>query len=215
MLNQALKLVTGPANLAVSVQEAKDYLRVDESAEDGRIELMIRAATSRLENLIDCKFITQTWDYFLDNFPTQRRADDWWDGTRDGTISALLGTASTIKLPIGPLQSVTSFETISDAETTFVFDPANYALDTSSHLGRISLRIGSVWPATVLRANHGIKIRAVVGFAATSGALPSDIRQSILGLVGMMYEHRGDELPKIPAEVIMLIEPYRRVKIGC
>jgi len=44
--------------------------------------------------------------------------------------------------------------------------------------------------------------------------MPDDIKEAVKQLTGIMYEHRGDELPKIPPAVALMIEPHRRIKVG-
>lgn len=218
-------LVTAPAQLPLSLEAVKTFLRVDGSSEDDLITLQIKAATRRLEALCDAKFVTQTWDVFFDSTPLKAK-DDWWDGVREGAISEMYVPARFLNLPFGPMQSVTGVYTYDDANTEYEFTNTNYFADTSGPFGRIGLKTGSVWPATVLRPSSGLKVRAVFGFGAgyipaddpdpaVESTIPEDIQEAIKQFTGILYEHRGDELPKIPASVSMLLEPYRRFKVGC
>lgn len=212
-------LVTAPALPPIGLTQVKTFLRVDGTDEDTQISTLINAATKRLEAETDCKFVTQTWDIVLDCFPykSSNKSNDWWDGTRDGAISQLMSPVNFIELPFGPLQSITSFKTFDDSNNEFLF--TDFHLDTLSTTPKIALKQSGVWPTTVLRSVNGIVIRGVFGFgtgdnnAGTNGAVPEDIREAIKQMVGIMYEHRGDEMPKIPSTASMLIEPYRRIKV--
>jgi len=212
-----LKLQSAPVNQVITPTEAKDFLRVDGSSEDSRISLLINAATGRLEEYTGLKFISQTWQVFYDAFPrsSKNSGDDWWDGVREGAISDLSSLKPILELPFGTISSFTHFKTYDDADTAYVFSAANYSVDTIGPVGRVALRLGSVWPTTVLRAMNGIEIQAVFGFGANATDVPAAIKQAVLELVSIMFEHRGDELPEIPAQALLLLDPYRRYKIGC
>lgn len=208
-----LKLITPPSATPVTLAEAKEYLRVDESADDLRITSMIKAATSRLEAAADVKFITQTWDYFLDRFPVTMN-DVWWDGTVEAPISMFESPTRTIEIPVGPIQSVGGFFTYDDDDTEYTFSNSNLSVDTSSNYGRLTLKLGQTWPSTVLRGNNGIRIRTTVGLSTDAAGLAEDIKNAVLLMVAAMYEARGDVQPEIPAAALMLIEPYRIYKLA-
>lgn len=208
-----LKLKTAPAENPVTVTEAKDYLRVDGSAEDARILAMIVAATDRLERYVDQKFIYQSWYQYLDCFPRSNR-DAWWDGVRELPVSSMYVEAKEINLAIGPLVSVTAFNTYADDGVAQLFAASDYVIDTAGFQGRIALKLGGVWPTTILRKLNGIEIDFVCGMAADAASLPMVIKQAVLEYVAQMYEARGDEKTPIPTSSEMLLEPYRKFKVG-
>jgi uncharacterized phiE125 gp8 family phage protein len=225
-------LNTGPLYLPISLERVKKYLRVDGSEEDSLITSMIKAATLRLEALADRKFVFQTCDFYLDTFPKKSRHrsnDDWWDGTREGAIGSLFEEADFIQLPFGPLNSITGITTTDDAGTATTFAATNYNFDQFTPRPIIKLKTGMRWPSLAYRDLNGIKVTAVLGLGqgyipATTGdtpteavesTVPEDIQCAIEALVGKIYEHRGDELPEIPVEALLFIEPYRRIKVGC
>lgn len=208
-----LKLKTSPAEDPVTVTEAKDYLRVDGNLEDGRILTMIKAATLRLEAYCDQKFISQHWYQYMDCFP-MAKSNDWWDGTREGAISQLYSPANNIELLLGPLRAVTAFNSYADDGVAVLFNSENYVLDTSGPYGRIALKISGVWPTTILRKVNGIEIDFEVGMSTNAAGLASDVKQSVLEYVAMLYENRGDEKTAIPVTAMALLEPHRRHKAG-
>lgn len=214
-MRSSLIQVSAPATEPVSVSEAKDYLRVDQSNEDGRIGAMITAARIHLEEYLSLKFITQDWDVFLDGWPIGR-INDWWDGVRDGSIRELSSQAGEIILPIGRMQQLLAFETFADDNVAVSETVADYIVDTTGNRARIALKTGGVWPTTVLRAVNGIKFRVRVGFGSSASDVPMDIKQAILEYVSHLYENRGDQAKvKAPAYIYTLVEHYRRHKLGC
>lgn len=208
-----LKLKTAPSEDPVTVTEAKDYLRVDGSSEDTRILAMIKAATDRLEQWTDQKFIHQTWLQYMDCFPRGQK-DMWWDGVKELPVTELYLEQKQIHLAIGPLVSVTEFNTYADDGVKITFDPTNYVLDTAGFQGRIALKIGAVWPTTILRRVNGIEIEFVCGMSSAASSLPVVVKQAVLEYVAQMYEARGDEKTPIPNASMMLLEPYRKHKVG-
>lgn len=209
-----LKLVANPTEFPATTAEAKTYLRVDGSYEDARILTMIKAATKRLEHYCDQKFISQDWIQYMDRWPCNVK-DEWWDGVRQGSIAELYSQGSVIELLTGPLISVTEFNTYSDNGIAQLFASTNYSVDTASPQGRIGLNKGNLWPTTILRSVNGIEIKFKAGISADADNLPEDIKQAVLIYVASLFEHRGDEVDlKIPATALLLLEPYRRHKVG-
>ena len=175
---------------------------------------MIRAATARLEAAADTVFVETNFLITMDRFPIMDK-NEWWDGVRDGAISEMMSPARSIIFPIGPLLSVTSFKTVGDDGTVYTATLSDYVVDLVGNRGRFSLKMGGVWPTTILAPTNGVQFEVVAGMVATADTanLPHEIKLAIQEFVASMYEHRGDEFPEIPATALMLIEPYRRFKV--
>jgi hypothetical protein len=208
-----LSLQTPPSEFPLTVDEAKLYLRIDIDDDDDLIQTLIGAATRRVESYIDQKIIKQKWDIYYDAFPFSEK-NIWWDGVRDVAKNILSSAQGYILLPLGKCISIESFKTYDNADNEFEFASSNFNVDNFNSRGRISLKLGQVWPATVLRTINGIKITGFFGLCETAATVPEDIKMALQFIIAQMYEHRGDEYPKIPASALMLLEPYRRVKVG-
>jgi len=211
-----LKLITAPAESPVTVAEAKAYLRVDGSSEDARIQTMISAATKRLEDYCDTKFIEQEWAQYMDCWPNFYK-EVWWDGVREMPVSELYTQGGIIQLLTGPVTSVEEFNTYADNGTPILFASNQYIVDTTGPFGRISLPIGGVWPPTILRKVNGIEIKFTAGLADSAANLAADVKQAVLEYVANMFEKRGDESKDktvVPNASLYLLEPYRRFKTG-
>lgn len=209
-----LKIVTPPAETVVSVTEAKDYLRIDNNVEDARLATMIKAATRKLEEYVGVKFVTQVWDVFMDRFPMQANGI-WWEGQRDGAIGDVFSKAQNVVLPIGVAQSLDEFATYDDSGTEYPSTVGDFVFDDVSGRARVGLKVGGVWPQTILRANNGIRFRVTVGYGAAAD-VPSDIKEAVLEFVAHIYENRADqEEMKLPAHVLGMVDQYRRYKVGC
>jgi len=209
------KLVTAPAELVISVNDLKNFLRIDNNLEDALLELLIKSATNKLESYTDLKFVTQTWDVFLDYFPGARASEAWWDGVREGAISSLVSQSNKITLPIGIGQSLSQFITYTDSGLGVVHTPSDYIFDSVDNRCSVALKEGSSWPTTILRASNGIAFRVVVGFGAAS-AVPTEIKMAVLELAAHMYENRGDQNEMtMPPHIFQMVEQHRSLKVGC
>jgi uncharacterized phage protein (predicted DNA packaging) len=56
------KVTSGPVTPILTTAEAKNYLKIDTSADDTLISDMVDAATNYCENYLGLNFITQTID---------------------------------------------------------------------------------------------------------------------------------------------------------
>ena len=87
-----------PATLkALTVQEVKDFLRVDSDAEDTLLGVLIDAATSVAEHYLGRFLLTTVIEEYYDFFPVYRTGVDPFRGDRN-----------IIYLSRGPVQSVAS-----------------------------------------------------------------------------------------------------------
>lgn len=204
--------ITAPATTPVSVAEVKNYLRVDDAADDTLIGILIGAAVKLLEDDLSMKFINQQWDFWADTFG--ERKSEWWDGTREMARSALQYSGE-LCLPVGRIVSVDKFSTYDNSDNEIAENVSNYVVDKVSKQGRLGLKMGGLWPTTVLRPINGIQIRATLGFGATAADVPQDIKQAIMEVVGHSYENRGDQdKMTIPDHVHQLIRSWKVVRIG-
>ena len=144
------------------------------SAEDDLLTALIQAAREQVEAHTRRALLTQTWDYYLDRFPS----------------------CDYIELPFGNLQSVTSVSYKDDdgTETTMVVT-TEYLVETNgAQHGRIVLPYGVPWPSpSTYYPSNPIKIRFICGWTAAA-SVPSTIRTAVKFLCSEMYENRGESV---------------------
>lgn len=207
---------TDPVKEAVDLQQAKAYLRLSDSdvADDALIAGLIRVATEACENYTGRALITQTWTAFMDSWPRFNSDDAYWEGVRTGPENILLKPMGAIELNHSPLQAVSSITTYDDSDTATTYSTASYFVDTDSKPGRIVLRTSAAAPITTRVAN-GIRIIYVAGYGDNPDDVPESLRQSTLGYVSHLYEHRGDEekMAAIPTDVMMQWAAYQVKKL--
>lgn len=185
-------LVTAPAEMPVSLAEAKAHLRVDGAGEDGLIGALILAATQHLDGwsgVLGRCLVTQEWRIVLPRFPVFPRDE--------------------MRLPLAPVQSATiSYFNGENISTTLAsgFDLAGE---------RLMLSYGSTWPNTTWRAD-AVAVNFVAGYGEPE-AVPAPIKQAILLMVGHWFQNREAAADKpvsaLPMAVDSLISPYRRSMI--
>lgn len=179
----------------ISLAEAKRHLRVEEDGgdEDELIMGYVAAATQYLdgyEGVLGRALVTQTWSAALSCWPCQR-----W------------------RLPVGPVQSVTSVTYRDSANEQQTFAAANYAKLEDALGPYLSWISGVSFPSLYAREDA-----ATVTWVAGYGdpvAVPETIKHIIRLLVGHWYDNRqvvniGNLVNKIPFSVEALIAVARR-----
>lgn len=184
-------LLAGPAEEPVSLAEAKAFLKVDDSAEDGLIATLIAAARMHIEGVTGRALLAQSWRVVLDNWPPNR----------------------VVKLPVTPFMSVTEI-TAYDADDDGHVVPLSQFMREPDRL----LLPASVAGMPVLRERHGIEIDYAAGFGTEPGDVPPDIRQALLVLVSHWFEHRDAVIVAgsgavVPSGFDRLVANYRRVRL--
>ena len=164
-----LKLITPPAELPVTMAEAKEHLRVDVSDDDTTIDLYVRAATGAAEEWLGRALIDQTWELTLDEFPPNE-----------------------LRIPRPPLIEIVSVIYDDAAGDEQTLNAASYTVDSSSEPGWLTPASGA-WPATFAGIN-AVRIRFRAGYLDNASPavqnVPDNIRNAILMAAGDYYANR-------------------------
>lgn len=165
----ALKLITPPTTLAVSLAEAKLHLRVDGSDDDTLITACIIAATEYAEQATGRAIMPQTWEHTLYNFPVA------------------------FQLTRIPVASVTSIKYYDQDGVQQTLGTARYTLNNADDFGPAYVLpvYGDTWPATRCQTN-AVAVRYLAGWP-DAASVPDSIKAWIKLQVGAMYENREAE----------------------
>ena len=176
--------LTGPAAEPLTLQDAKDWLRVSSSDEDITIAALISTTRDRVERHTGLILIDQTWRLLLDAWPVDR----------------------CIRSPLRPLKSLDSVRVRDAAGVPTVLLASAFEVDSSS--ARIAPRSDMMQPGQQLA---GIELDITVGFGTTTATLPATLRQAMRSLLAFHFENRGDgSLPiQMPEDVLRLLAPFR------
>lgn len=199
---QNVTITTQPSVEPVTLDEVKQFLRVDMSDDDDLIGQLITSARQLCEEHVRRKFISTGITLALDGFPCHDKGM-WWSGVREMPISELYSYSDRISLPFPPAVSVTSITTFDESNGASVFASAGYRLDTD---GNVILNDGYLWP-TDLRDYDAVRIVYVAGYGATYSAVPSPIRHAIKMTAAAMYDDRN--CFAIPSGAMQALAPYR------
>ncbi len=189
-----LSLVSAPAAEPVLLAEGKLFLKVDVTDDDTLITDLLAAARKKAEEFLGQSLITQTWDYFLDDFPRSSFYED-----------------CAIRLPRFPVQSVTTVKYTDYLGTPTTVSSGDYQLDVSSaedaspRKARLVPQVGRMWPSATLRSLNGVEVRFVAGYGAAGSNVPEHIRLGLKQLVAYWYYNREafDAMPQAIANTLL------------
>jgi uncharacterized phiE125 gp8 family phage protein len=152
-----LKMIIPPTEEPLSLAEAKIHLKVDGSDEDLTLPGLIKQAREYCEGYQNKRYITQTLEAYLDNFPC-------------GNIEFR---------ECSPVQSITSITyTDKDGKDT-IFDSANYSLDNVAFVNEVYLNYGKNWPSITLKPINGVKIRFIAGYG-NAASVPETVKHAMI-----------------------------------
>lgn len=180
----AVEIVTAPAEEPVSLQEAKDHLRVEVTADDALIGRLITDAREWVERFTRRALVTQTRRLWAYQFP-----DSAFDQDGIGRDSACRDCTA-LHLPGGKVQSVLSVQFTDTAGVLQALETTEYTLDSKDPQkhARLVPAYGKSWPATRDEAN-AVQVQYVAGYGAAA-AVPAIVKQAILLHAGWHYETR-------------------------
>lgn len=155
-----------PTVTPVSLQEAKDHLRVSHTDEDTLITALIEAATSHFdgEGELGRALVTQTWAQWFSQAP------GW------------------VRLRMGPFQSLVSVEYYDTSNSLQTATLSEFETWKDGDFVTLKPRDGSAWPEAHSRPD-AIKVTYEAGYGDASD-VPQSIKHAVLLLVGHFYENR-------------------------
>jgi len=197
------KLITAPTVEPVTFDEFSHHARlidlVDEtvSDEEDYVESLITLARNWCEDYTGRAFITQTWDFYMQDWP----AGDY------------------IEIPKPTLSGISYIRYYGTDDTEYTLSASTeYSSDLISEPGRVVLRYNQSWPSTSLRPSNPICIRAICGYGDAATDVPTNIKHAIKMLASHFYENRekiivGRIVSDIPSTVEYLLDMYKVVFI--
>lgn len=175
-----LNLSASPTNEIITTALAKDWLRVTSSTDDTLITKLVTTARASAEAWLDRAFLTQSWEYWVDEHDILLRDD-------------------VIELPRPVLQTITSIDSFADDNTSTTFSSSNYYTDTASKPGRVALVSGNDWPSG-LRNIASIRIIYKAGWGDAISNVETQYQEwivsGVMETVAALYENRGDAIER-------------------
>ena len=167
-----LELVTAAATAAISLGDAKAYLRITSSAENDIISRVVEAATGYVESALGRSLISTTWRERFERFPT----NDYW----------------AICLQRCPLASVTSLKYYDTDGAEQTWSSAEYQVFTPRETsGFIRLGANYIWPSVETARSFPITVDYIAGYGDAATAIPAELVQAVYMIVDHWYRYRG------------------------
>lgn len=183
------KQLSQPVIEPVSLDEMKAHLKLDHSNDDLMLSAFLIAARVHLENATKRHFITQSW-----------------------RLELSIPAATSLSLPVQPVQHVLSAALLSKTGDIVALDLADFRLQTHKSPATLQILGPNAWlPGNLLR------IDLETGFGPNKEDVPAPIRQAIKMLTAEWYERRlvadPATLPKLNAALTTLLTPYRVMRL--
>lgn len=190
-----LKIITAPETEPITLEEAKDHLRVTATDEDTLITSIITVSREIAESFTHRALASQTLEYIIDDFPEE-----------------------VITLPMPPVESIESIKYKNSEGVETTWDSSKYIF-LDSEPAKIVPAYGEVFPSFVPYPIGAVKIRYVAGYKKEGDdpniIIPEAIKQAILLLIGHYFENREillerGHIPKtIPFSAEALLYSYK------
>ncbi len=191
------------------------------TSEDNEITKIIKAARSYCEKYQNRAYITQWWDFWLDEFPGKDNIELPLPPIQEpvviagsfvtGTVYRILSVGTTDFTLVGAASSAvgvcfkatgagvgTGTATASGVITYYGTDDTAYyasglSLDKEDQYSpKLYLRYNESWPSTTLRPHNGICVTFAAGYGDAGSSVPENVILAMLLLITDFYEHRGE-----------------------
>ena len=188
-------LLSAPATEPVTLDEARAFVRMDDTGEDALLTTLISAARLHVESVTARALLSQGWRVVLDAWPP----------------------GFCIALPVAPALSLTAI-TAYDLDGNGTAMPlADVLVDGQGTPPRLFLP-ADLGNGVVLRDRQAIEIDYVAGYGTNPTDVPATLRQAVLLLIGYWFENRDSVIiagsgSVIPAGLDQMIAPYRAVRL--
>lgn len=174
-----------PAEEPVTVEEAKEFARITDSAEDAVVERLITVAREKVEAFTQRALLTQTVVQRWDCWPR------WMEMLR------------------APVASVTSLQYIDVNGATQTVSSANYYTDLASEPARLVAIPTYSWPMLQDGRPNAVVLTYVAGHADADD-VPQGIKIAIMQLVRYSFDEEGGQRQAaMPEHVRDTLWPYR------
>ncbi len=172
-----LTTITEPADEPITLDEAKQALRIEDDDEDTRIWGIIRAARMFAEDYLSLRIMSQVVEQSFDQWPATQFSLGVW--------------------PIISVDTVKYEDTSSPVATQTLTADTDYYADTTIIEGRLRTITG--WPSVAVKP-QAIKVRMTVGYA-DQDSVPDQIKEGIKAYCAYIYD--ADECMKDIAEKLL------------
>jgi len=172
-------LVSAPETPLISTADAKAWLRVTSSAEDGIVAALVAAANDYLDardGILGRALITQRWRLTMASFPG----------------------ADHIHLPVPIVRSVVAFNYYDTDNVEQAF--TDFTLTIGNDDAIVTLADGASWPSVYDRVD-AIQIEYDTGYGDDPSDVPQAIRTAALLMIAQWFDNRQSSADKVYSEL--------------
>ncbi|MCR5224458.1 MAG: head-tail connector protein [Alphaproteobacteria bacterium] len=196
-----LKLIQKPASEIITLEETKNYLRVDHNYDDALILDFIKATREAIEAIIQKSIMKQVWEYHLDNSSICK-----FD-FGDSNYPSIFGDIIRIPLPKPPVMHILSV--LIDGKEC---EGNKYFLEKVSSQFCLCINCKRI---TGLKRKIDIQVTYEAGIADTVENVPYQLKLANLMLVANAYQERFTykQSSVISKGVRQLLDPFLNLRI--
>lgn len=184
------RVTTEPSVEPVTLEEAKDYAKLEYDDEDDLVEELITTCRKAAEEYLDQAFIEQTIKMKLNYWPR-----------------------TVVELPRPPLISVTQIVTLDEDDTETEYDSDNYYLITEAMPGKVVLKRSVTAPENTDRDYGGFQIEFKAGYGDSADDVPKWVKSGIKAWVANVLSTRTLDSRKPPPEAKLFFDIYRPARL--
>ena len=181
-----LKVIEGPVDEVLSLEEAKSHLRIDGDDEDILIFSYIKAAREYAEIFTGRSFTIKTYEYITN--PKEKY--------------------SYIEIPMPPLVEVLEVSVMQNTNEELLNEGKDYYILKGCDESLIYPSLEKGWPIETLDRFGAIKVKYKAGYSEA----PMPVKQAILMLTSHFCENRENlttkDYKEIPFGVSTLLRPF-------
>jgi uncharacterized phiE125 gp8 family phage protein len=182
-----------PSTEPITLQEAKDNLKITGTLEDSRITSLITSARIWCEKYTNRSLIKQTRIQYQDNFYPC------------GRLQYTTRSLASVELLNGPLLDVSGTTVISikyydSNDTLQTISSSDYWIDITSTIPRVVTKTS--WPSTGLRPN-AVLIEYYAGYGVDGSYVPGFLKDAMHLYIAHCFENR---VPEITGQQIYAFE---------
>lgn len=158
-----LRQTVKPKEHVLTLQEAKDYLRIDSSDDEAMLLTLVSAAQNYCEEYCRLSFLEQTWTATFESWP-----------------------AKGLELPRPPLLAVTSVQYRDDVDGSFVtVGPSDYDVDLYEWPSRL-VHKGTIPTTGDYRGAWQVVYTA--GYGDEADSVPDDIKAAVMLMLKALHD---------------------------
>ncbi len=183
----SLKRTVEPASEPITPADLKDHLRISVDDQDRWALRAITAARQFVETVQWRTLMTSTWRLSTDRFPS-------WE----------------LKIPMPPLQSISSITYLDVTGATQTLSSSLYIVSSDSEPGRVTPAYSQIWPVTRPQL-EAVKVTYVAGYSSAA-AIPQTTLLPLMAIAADCYETREfstEAIMKNSPQYISMLESDR------